>query len=165
MMMRITFRRLKCSVLRSLHHCKRVWRYSPQHASCPYNHVDPLNSLPLASFEVTNLIEGNTTLKTRMQTGHLNPAVTVGTMITGHLQIHRGVCYVIAQISGACIGTLILASHPGFSVLLNLLELTRLLFEAAEDPCYFIGKSSRCTPDLYCTDPWEHEAPNKPSEG
>jgi aquaporin TIP len=42
--------------------------------------------------------------------GHLNPAVTVATVITGHLKFLVGVAYVILQISGACIGTLILVS-------------------------------------------------------
>lgn len=42
--------------------------------------------------------------------GHLNPAVTVATVFTGHLKILVGLGYVIAQITGAIFGTLVLVS-------------------------------------------------------
>lgn len=39
--------------------------------------------------------------------GHLNPAVTVATMVSGHIGPVAGVAYLIAQISGACLGILL----------------------------------------------------------
>eukprot|EP00878_Enallax_costatus_P039810 GHUV01045726.1.p1 GENE.GHUV01045726.1~~GHUV01045726.1.p1 ORF type:complete len:185 (-),score=43.61 GHUV01045726.1:5-559(-) len=35
--------------------------------------------------------------------GHLNPAVTVATLITGHTSISRGLAYITAQIAGAAL--------------------------------------------------------------
>lgn len=39
--------------------------------------------------------------------GHLNPAVTLATMITGHISFPKGVTYIVTQIFGACIGMLL----------------------------------------------------------
>jgi MIP family channel proteins len=40
--------------------------------------------------------------------GHINPAVTFGMIITGQIAVMRGVMYIVAQLIGACIGTLLL---------------------------------------------------------
>lgn len=42
--------------------------------------------------------------------GHLNPAVTLATMFTGHISIPRGVTYIFCQICGAVFGILIVVS-------------------------------------------------------
>lgn len=39
--------------------------------------------------------------------GHLNPAVTMATMVTGHISIPRGLTYMFCQICGAAFGILI----------------------------------------------------------
>ncbi len=38
---------------------------------------------------------------------HLNPAVTFGTLLTGHISLAKGALYIVAQISAAIIGTLL----------------------------------------------------------
>ena len=38
--------------------------------------------------------------------GHLNPAVTLSTMITGHINVPKGLAYIFVQICGACVGML-----------------------------------------------------------
>ncbi|KAL3144362.1 hypothetical protein ABBQ32_004117 [Trebouxia sp. C0010 RCD-2024] len=49
--------------------------------------------------------------------GHLNPAVTIATMVSGHHGIVAGIFYIIAQLSGACLGILLLIGLvPGLSV-------------------------------------------------
>jgi aquaporin TIP len=49
--------------------------------------------------------------------GHLNPAVTFATMITGHISLLKGFLYWIAQISGGIVGTLLTVGlAPGLSV-------------------------------------------------
>jgi aquaporin TIP len=49
--------------------------------------------------------------------GHLNPAVTFATMITGHISLVKGFLYWVAQISGGIIGTLLTVGlKPGLSV-------------------------------------------------
>lgn len=40
--------------------------------------------------------------------GHINPAVTFSTILTGHINFTKGLCYIVAQIGGACIGTLLM---------------------------------------------------------
>lgn len=50
--------------------------------------------------------------------GHLNPAVTLATIFTGHIDLLKGLCYIIAQIGGACVGSLLTVSsqrHHGTS--------------------------------------------------
>ena len=42
--------------------------------------------------------------------GHLNPAVTLATMFTGHIKITRGLAYIFLQICGACFGILMVVS-------------------------------------------------------
>ncbi len=42
--------------------------------------------------------------------GHINPAVTLSTILTGHINLTKGLCYIVAQIGGACIGTLLMVS-------------------------------------------------------
>lgn len=42
--------------------------------------------------------------------GHLNPAVTLATMFTGHIKIVRGLAYIFLQICGACFGILMVVS-------------------------------------------------------
>lgn len=42
--------------------------------------------------------------------GHLNPAVTLATMVTGHISIPRGLTYMLCQICGAAFGILIVVS-------------------------------------------------------
>ena len=39
--------------------------------------------------------------------GHLNPAVTVATLITGHITIAKAVAYVVAQVIGGILGVLL----------------------------------------------------------
>lgn len=41
--------------------------------------------------------------------GHLNPAITWATMLTGHISFLKGISYWIAQFSGACLANLLLA--------------------------------------------------------
>ncbi|DBB15365.1 TPA: hypothetical protein ACH3X3_003608 [Trebouxia sp. C0006] len=41
--------------------------------------------------------------------GHVNPAVTLAAMLTGHISIVKGLAFIIFQISGACLGTLMIA--------------------------------------------------------
>ncbi|DBA83333.1 TPA: hypothetical protein ACH3X2_006580 [Trebouxia sp. C0005] len=49
--------------------------------------------------------------------GHLNPAVTIATMVSGHHGIFAGIAYIIAQISGACLGIcLLIGLLPGQSI-------------------------------------------------
>lgn len=45
--------------------------------------------------------------------GHLNPAVTLATMFTGHIKIVRGLTYIFMQICGACFGILMVVRHDG----------------------------------------------------
>jgi len=42
--------------------------------------------------------------------GHLNPAVTLATIFTGHISIVKGVAYIFMQITGACFGVLMVVS-------------------------------------------------------
>ena len=44
----------------------------------------------------------------RISGGHINPAVTFGAVITGRLKLSTGVLYVLAQLTGAVIGALLL---------------------------------------------------------
>ncbi|KAL3137460.1 hypothetical protein ABBQ38_004750 [Trebouxia sp. C0009 RCD-2024] len=49
--------------------------------------------------------------------GHLNPAVTLATMFTGHMKFTRGLAYMFLQLCGACFGILMAAGLvPGASV-------------------------------------------------
>lgn len=49
--------------------------------------------------------------------GHLNPAVTIATMVSGHHGIFAGLAYIVAQISGACLGIcLLIGLLPGQSI-------------------------------------------------
>lgn len=49
--------------------------------------------------------------------GHLNPAVTLPAMMTGHISIIKGFLYIAAQIGGAMIGSLLVAGLvPGSKV-------------------------------------------------
>ena len=47
--------------------------------------------------------------------GHLNPAVTLATMFTGHIKIVRGLAYIFMQICGACFGILMVVSIYAYS--------------------------------------------------
>lgn len=38
--------------------------------------------------------------------GHLNPAVTLATIVTGHISFLKGLAYIFVQICGACFGML-----------------------------------------------------------
>ena len=44
--------------------------------------------------------------------GHLNPAVTIATMVTGHIPFLKGLAYIFVQICGACFGMLMVVSRP-----------------------------------------------------
>ena len=44
----------------------------------------------------------------RISGGHINPAVTFGAVITGRMKLSTGVLYVLAQLTGAVIGALLL---------------------------------------------------------
>jgi glycerol uptake facilitator-like aquaporin len=44
--------------------------------------------------------------------GHLNPAVTLAAMLTGHISVIKGLPFIIFQISGACLGILMIVSLP-----------------------------------------------------
>ncbi|KAK9846029.1 hypothetical protein WJX84_009303 [Apatococcus fuscideae] len=49
--------------------------------------------------------------------GHLNPAVTLPTIITGHTGLFKGCIYIVMQLAGAALGSLLLAGiYPGASV-------------------------------------------------
>ncbi len=48
--------------------------------------------------------------------GHLNPAVTLATMFTGHIKIVRGLAYIFLQICGACFGILMVVSTYAYIV-------------------------------------------------
>jgi len=48
--------------------------------------------------------------------GHINPAVTFGTMVTGQLSILRGILYMIVQYLGAIIGALLLKAATSGSI-------------------------------------------------
>jgi glycerol uptake facilitator-like aquaporin len=37
--------------------------------------------------------------------GHINPAVTVATLVTGHISFSRGLAYIVAQCLGATVGS------------------------------------------------------------
>lgn len=41
--------------------------------------------------------------------GHITPTVTIATMITGHIQIIKGICYIVAQIVGSIFASLLIA--------------------------------------------------------
>ncbi|DBB02267.1 hypothetical protein WJX82_006919 [Trebouxia sp. C0006] len=41
--------------------------------------------------------------------GHLNPAVTLATIVTGHISFLKGLAYIFVQICGACFGMLMVA--------------------------------------------------------
>ena len=43
--------------------------------------------------------------------GHLNPAVTLATMVTGHIGIIKGCAYILCQICGAVFGMLMVVSR------------------------------------------------------
>lgn len=43
--------------------------------------------------------------------GHLNPAVTLGTIISGHIPWRRGLLYMLAQFLGGIVGGLPGAGH------------------------------------------------------
>ena len=47
--------------------------------------------------------------------GHLNPAVTLATMFTGHIKIVRGISYIFMQICGACFGILMVVRIYAYS--------------------------------------------------
>jgi MIP family channel proteins len=49
--------------------------------------------------------------------GHINPAVTFAMIITGQINVTRGVMFIVAQLIGACIGALILRAFIVDSVL------------------------------------------------
>ena len=42
--------------------------------------------------------------------GHLNPAVTLATMVTGHIGLIKGCAYILCQICGAIFGMLMVVS-------------------------------------------------------
>ena len=42
--------------------------------------------------------------------GHLNPAVTLATVFTGHISVLKGFAYIFMQICGACFGILMVVS-------------------------------------------------------
>ncbi|KAK9862407.1 hypothetical protein WJX84_007444 [Apatococcus fuscideae] len=49
--------------------------------------------------------------------GHLNPAVTLPTILTGHTGLFKGCVYVVMQLSGSALASLLLAGlYPGASV-------------------------------------------------
>ncbi|HWO74220.1 MAG TPA: aquaporin [Dehalococcoidia bacterium] len=52
--------------------------------------------------------------------GHLNPAVTFATVITGQISVVRGAMYVVAQLLGACLGTLAVRAFVEDIVLRNV---------------------------------------------
>ncbi|KAL0023511.1 hypothetical protein WJX79_005411 [Trebouxia sp. C0005] len=41
--------------------------------------------------------------------GHVNPAVTLAAMLTGHISIVKGLAFIIFQVFGACLGILMIA--------------------------------------------------------
>lgn len=45
--------------------------------------------------------------------GHLNPAVTLGTMISGHLAVRTGLAYMAAQFLGGIVGALCCSVFAG----------------------------------------------------
>ncbi|KAK9840175.1 hypothetical protein WJX74_004807 [Apatococcus lobatus] len=41
--------------------------------------------------------------------GHITPSVTIGTMVTGHIPVLKGLLYMFAQLTGSCFGILLIA--------------------------------------------------------
>ena len=48
--------------------------------------------------------------------GHLNPAVTLATIFTGHIKVTRGLAYIFLQICGACFGILMVVRPASASL-------------------------------------------------
>lgn len=49
--------------------------------------------------------------------GHLNPAVTIATMVTGHISVLKGAAYIVAQIVGDTLGMMLTAAlRPNYSL-------------------------------------------------
>lgn len=44
--------------------------------------------------------------------GHITPTVTIATMITGHIGLLKGIAYIISQLVGAIIGSLLIVRPP-----------------------------------------------------
>ncbi len=68
--------------------------------------------------------------------GHLNPAVTLATMVTGHIKITRGLAYIFLQICGACFGILMVVSIHAHTACLVLFSACPLIYTAT--PAMFI---------------------------
>ena len=47
--------------------------------------------------------------------GHLNPAVTLATIITGHIPFLKGLAYIFVQICGSCFGSLMVVRFDTFT--------------------------------------------------
>lgn len=43
--------------------------------------------------------------------GHLNPAVTLPTILTGHTGLLQGALYIVMQLAGAALGSLLLVRY------------------------------------------------------
>lgn len=62
--------------------------------------LEVLLTRPVSAVYITANISG----------GHLNPAVTVATMVTGHIPPLKGLAYIFVQLCGACFGMLMVVS-------------------------------------------------------
>ena len=39
--------------------------------------------------------------------GHVNPSVTIATMLSGHITLLKGACYIVSQILGSILASLL----------------------------------------------------------
>ena len=65
--------------------------------------------------------------------GHLNPAVTLATLVTGHISILKGLAYILMQICGGVFGILLVVNWHALLSFLLLLLLLLLCSNIASD--------------------------------
>eukprot|EP00775_Hariotina_reticulata_P011074 gene11074-11230_t len=74
--------------------------------------------------------------------GHLNPAVTIATMATGHTSASRGLAYIAAQIAGSVLASAMhivtLSQAFGWEVLMTFLLLVTIYSVAVGEPSFGI---------------------------
>ena len=60
--------------------------------------------------------------------GHINPSVTIATMLSGHISILKGLCYVVGQVVGSILASMLVV---------RACDTLRSL-ETIGRPCYLI---------------------------
>lgn len=70
---------------------------------------------PVACANTTNLLStvlniAAVYITANISGGHLNPAVTLATMVTGHIGLIKGCAYILCQLCGAIFGMLMVVS-------------------------------------------------------